>query len=933
MSTDKRFNWLPGLPRLPLANFCLAACITFSASVNADDTEVFFGQDTSQANVLFVIDVSGSMGNIDDTNNADTRLDKLKSALTELLSTTSDINVGLLAYTSYGNVLHQPIEPVTENRGEMLASIDSLVAGGGTPTVAALLEGGQYFRGEELRSIGVTHPSPMQSSCQSNHIVLLTDGQPSNDPAAVTDVQTLLYTDGTTCAAATTSGGTCGAELADWLATTDHSADLTDVNGINTHTIGFNFSSDWLPSVSTAGLGQHFTADSAKSLLSAFDSILEVATDSNNSFAAPAITLDQFSRLSHRDDMYLALFQPNNTLRWSGNLKKYRFDGKVKDKNDVVALDPVAGAIKAGAHSFWSKQADGGNVTEGGAAEQLNILNRNVYTYTGTDVVDLTNTVNAIDVDNTLITADILNVSAAERDNLLEWARGVDVDNEFNGPTRQHMGDPLHSRPMVLTYTTTEDSFDSVVFIGTNEGYLHAVNAGTGEEIYSFVPPELLENLDPYYKNERTINRIYGLDGDFTLWVDDENLDGTISSGTDHAYLYMGMRRGGRNYTALDVTTKATPKFLWSINGGDEGFEKLGQSWSKPMLNKISINGTPTTVLIFGGGYDPMQDNANIRSADTIGNDLFIVNAENGNLLWSTASDADSYTRMQYSIPSDPRVVDMNGDGLADQIYVGDMGGQVWRFDIDNFSSSITPSVTGGVIADLSGTDAGDNRRFFYRPDVALMSDGEKQFLSVSIGTGNRAHPLQTSVSDRFYMIRQNSVFGAPEGYGMIDEENSTTDVNVFRAITEDDLYDVTANLIGSTDVEIASDALDDLKEKQGWRLSLATSGEKVLAPSLTISGQVIFTTYIPETAARDDCSPATGGGRSYSVSVLDATPTNGTTAADRYDPLLSPGIPPEPIPHISDTGEVAVIVGVEEIDTPVVQLTRRVYWTEEPDY
>lgn len=931
MKKFKRYKWQPERRRSSLLHCCVAACISFSATLSADDTEIFFGQDTSQANVLFVIDVSGSMGFVDDTDNTDTRLDKLKSALTELLSTTSDLNVGLLSYTSSGNVLHQEIKPVTDNRGEMLTSIDSLLAGGGTPSVGALLEGGQYFRGEPMQGTGAVFDSPMQSACQSNHIVLLTDGQPTVD--ASDDVEKLLYPDGlTTCADAIPGGGTCGAELATWLAATDHSVDLADINGITTHTIGFNFSSEWLPGLSTAGGGQHFTADSAKSLLSAFDSILEVATDSNNSFAAPAITLDQFSRLSHRDDMYLALFQPNNTLRWSGNLKRYRFDGKVKDKNDEVAMDPAAGTIKSGAHSFWSKRADGPVVTEGGAASLLDIVKRKVYTYTGTVTKDLTNVVNALSENNDQVTAGMLNVPAAERDNLLQWARGVDVDNEYNGPTRVHMGDPLHSRPAILTYGGDTDNPDTVVFIGTNEGYLHAINASDGEELFSFVPPELLENLDPYYKNERTINRIYGLDGDFTLWVNDANLDGKITE-TDHAYLYMGMRRGGRNYTALDVTKKLAPKFKWSINGGDTGFEKLGQSWSKPILSTISINGTATKVLIFGGGYDPMQDNSLIRSADTIGNDMFIVDANDGTLLWNAASDPDTYSAMQYSIPSDARVVDMNGDGYADQIYVGDMGGQVWRFDIDNFSTSAAPSVTGGVIADLSGADGIDNRRFFYRPDVAMVTDGEKQFLTVAIGSGNRAHPLQTAVEDRFYMIRQHSVFSAPKEYGMVDEDNSTADLKKYKVIEEADLYDATENLIASTDVDIAGDATDELKKKQGWMLSLKSSGEKVLAPSLTISSQVIFNTYIPETVARDDCSPAAGSGRTYSVSVLDATPTNGSTAADRHDPLLSPGIPPEPIPHIDDEGNLKVVVGVEEIETPTVQLTRRVYWTEQPDY
>ncbi|MEM7258273.1 MAG: PilC/PilY family type IV pilus protein, partial [Pseudomonadota bacterium] len=905
MRLYKTRRWLPAGGNNPVAATLIALILTVTSAATADDTEVFFGQDTSQANVLFVVDVSGSMGATDGGDTS--RLDRVKAAMTELLSTTNDLNVGLLSYTSAGNFLHQEIMPVTENRAQMLASIDSLIAGGGTPTVGALLEGARYYRGENLVSMGRSYTSPMQSACQSNHIVLLTDGSPTTNASA--DVESLIYPNGTsTCTNASPGAGTCGAELASWLSTTDHSTAVGEVNGVNTHTIGFNFSSAWLPSVSSAGGGQHFLADSAQALLSAFDSILEVATDSNNTFAAPAITVDQITRLSHRDDIYLALFQPNNTVRWSGNLKRYSFDGKVRDKNGAVAIDTSSGIISDEAHSYWSATVDGSDVTAGGAASQLNVNSRNVYTYTASGVSELSATVNALHEANTEITAQMLGVTDAERSNLLQWGRGVDVDGDYSGQTRLHMGDPLHSRPKVMTYGGTSANPESVVFVGTNEGFLHAIDTSDGTEVFSFIPPELLENLDAYYQNERTINRVYGLDGDLSLWVNDIANDGVIS-GSDRAYLYMGMRRGGRNYTALDVTTKNNPKFMWSVNGGTTGFEKLGQSWSKPTHGRIAVNGVKTDVLIFGGGYDPMQDNATIRSADTIGNDLFIVNATTGALIWNTAQDAAAFSAMQYSMPSDPRVLDMNGDGLTDQIYIGDMGGQIWRFDIDNNASSTVPSVSGGVIAELSGDSAADNRRFFYQPDVVLMNDGGKQFLAVSVGSGNRAHPLDTTVANRFYMIKQESLFKAPEGYGIIDEEESTPTNTVYRAIEERDLYDATENLIDSPNVTIASDAVDQLNAKKGWRLSLPDNGEKVLASSVTLNGNVVFTTFIPKHAATDDCSPAIGGGRVYSVSVLDATPKDGLTAEDRYNSLLSPGIPPAPAAHIDAEGNVRIVV------------------------
>ena len=386
MNGEKKFSSHSVFYR-KLSTLLVAAVASFSSGIHADDTEVFFGQNTSQANVLFIVDVSGSMGTIDNGETT-TRLQRLQSALTELVNTTNDINVGLMSFTGSGNQFPQEIKPITENRADMLASINALTAGGGTPTVGALFEGAQYYRGEPLMGSGQVYPSPIESSCQSNHIVLLTDGSPTQYPATETEIAKVIYGDSTTtCPAASLPGGTCGAELANYLFANDHSTTIADTNNIITHTIGFNFSAPWLATLSEGrgedGKGKHFNAESASDLITAFDSILEVATDSSNSFAAPAITLDQFTRYSHRDDMYLALFQPNNTQRWAGNLKRYSFDGQVKDKTGTVALDTSTGEFLADAQSYWSKKADGGNVAEGGAAYLFDASKRNVYTYLG----------------------------------------------------------------------------------------------------------------------------------------------------------------------------------------------------------------------------------------------------------------------------------------------------------------------------------------------------------------------------------------------------------------------------------------------------------------------------------------------------------------------------------------------------------------------
>ena len=126
-----------------------------------------------------------------------------------------------------------------------------------------------------------------------------------------------------------------------------------------------------------------------------------------------------------------------------------------------------------------------------------------------------------------------------------------------------------------------------------------------------------------------------------------------------------------------------------------------------------------------GGGYDDGQDNPGYRT-DSAGNAIYMINLENGNLVWSAGSDNAVHNHdlelenMEHSIPAPVKVVDLTGDDVPDRMYVGDMGGRLWRFDI-NSGSSGTDLVDGGLLASLGAADmedptAGDVRRFYASP-------------------------------------------------------------------------------------------------------------------------------------------------------------------------------------------------------------------------
>lgn len=781
-----------------------------------------------------------------------------------------------------------------------------------------------------------TYVSPSDNACQSNHIVILTNGLPTTGHQQSRDGIN-AWTSGWAGRSCETDSSRnserCSRDLVEWIANVDQKPSIAGYdNVINTHTIALNVNStsfrDYLQDLASLGGGFFKEANSSAELATAFDDILQSIKRINTTFVAPGATINQFNRLSHRDEVYFSLFRPDRAPMWAGNLKRYRLLGnppRLVDVNDEQAVDPATGFFKETARSFWSDQIDGNDVSLGGAAYELPEPNlRKAYTYLSSEEdssVDLTNLKNLLHEDNEAISHEMLGVETdADRNQLLRWARGMDINDwdadADTAETRLQMGDPLHSIPTLVTYDADQYNPEIIVFLGTNEGFLHAIDASEGEEVFSFIPEELLGNLEHYYENDASFDRPYGLDGSPVAWVNDKDYDGVINN-EDHVYLYIGMRRGGQNYYALDVTNVNSPRVLWTIEGGTGDFAQLGQTWSRPVKTKIKIGETPKDVLIFTGGYDPAQDETTTITPDSIGNAIYIVDAVTGNRLWAgydgaSVLEGEHFPQMDFSIPGDISVVDINKDGLADQLYAADVGGQVWRLDIAN-GEPVSSLINGGVIARLSGSGEENARRFFNKPNVALISQDGKQKIAVTIGSGTRFNPLNRTIIDRFYMLFLDAVYRQPATY---------------TALTE-------ANLVDRTN-SISGEAIDN-----GWYITLPNTGEKVLANSVTVNNTVFFTTYAPD-ASDGSCQAVLGQGRTYAVKVFNgdaAFDLNNDETIDSVDDrvrLLGSGaIPPSPKLLITEDGGLTLLVGPEQpygdVDISAIRTDRwfNSYWYE----
>ena len=911
-----------------------------------------------------------------------------------------DGNAGLAAQlTVKARTYGLPTQKTKTVRDELYAIVNEIKNSSGTPIVDAYYEAALYYKGLEIDSgktrgsnsdskkvydrvshagsytggsyvpNGCTqdnldsttclnenitgtpiYTSAITDECQkTSHLILLTDGQATQNTTK-SKVETLV---GKSCASRSNSDETCGNELSTYLYDEDQSA-LGGTQRIKTYTIGFNFSGDWLKSLATdsanhdANKDGYYTANSAEELVAAFEDIAADTLNVDTTFVTPGVTVNNFNQLNHLGQLYYALFKPDSHPRWPGNLKRYELSstGDILDVNGNKAIDATSGFFTANSKSYWSAIADGNDVQKGGAAFEIpQWTSRKMFTSNAAG--------NALETfDNSHVSKTDLGIgsaSDADYNKLINWVRGSDIldvdgDNDTT-ENRNQLSDPLHSTPILATYAegptptvlNPTPNPEIVVFYGDNEGFLHGINNQTGAELFSFIPRDLIAGLNTLYINQESNEHPYGLDGEANLWVND--VDGKGISSGDHVYVYIGMRRGGRNYYAINATNRTSPSLLWQIKGGVSGdFQELGQSWSKPVSTRIIKGNSTLDVLIFSGGYDAAQDNKEIKSADSQGRAIYIVNATTGALIWSGGGSSSvgsfdkTFADMNYSIPSNIRAIDVNGDGVTDQFYVGDMGGQLWRFDINNGTNQASKLVSGAVIADISGTTAADNRRFYYAPDISVITKGPSRYLSIAIATGYRAHPLDLDITDRIYMFKDIYVASPP------DDLNGDGNPDYVK-ITESDLFDTTDNTIGEGSATERAAAQINLDKAKGWLITLPNKGEKSLSASMTFGNELFFTTYEP-TASAVGCVINAGTPRLYRINKEDGRPVVNynevggddeadLTADDRAVMLLTPAIPPTP-QRLRIDGKDVICVGTECELAGNVETINKTYWLEE---
>jgi len=337
--------------------------------------------------------------------------------------------------------------------------------------------------------------------------------------------------------------------------------------------------------------------------------------------------------------------------------------------------------------------------------------------------------------------------------------------------------------------------------VATNGGMLRMIRntrtggGESGEEVWAFMPRAAMEAQKVLRANGTGMPHPYTVDGAPVTFIQDRNHDGSIvAADGDRVYLYVGMRRGGKNYYAFDVTDPMNPKLMWTISKTGD-FAELGYTFSNPRVGLVDSANGRRPVVMFAGGYDLNKDQRGVLgSDDSEGNAIYIVDAETGQLVWkarrgsSGSGSIFEHPKLLDSIPSTLAVGDTDGDGTTDRFYVGDTGGNVWRGDIAGPDTSKWKLTLLASLGRHAPTAMGivSDRRFFHRPDIVPSRDGNGLFDGVVIGSGNRPNPLDRGgmTVDFAFMLKDRRT-GAGSG--------------VDQAIDLAQLGDVTSNCLQSS--------------------------------------------------------------------------------------------------------------------------------------
>ena len=573
----------------------------------------------------------------------ETKLDVAATVMKAFIDRTEDVSLGLATFDyDQGAVI---LAECGSSPTELKDAIDGIAGNAFTPLGEAMEDLLDYFK----RTDG---EAPIQFDCQKSFIIVMTDGLPTMDR----DVSPYLWDadgDGRDPGDCESIGAPYPNEyncsdhlddvayylrhndLIDWLGDEDESWE--DGQTVVTYTIGYDVDHPLLEETAVNGDGIYLPVTDSAELWESLESIM---VNVRLRVAAGAAVAVVASESSDADYMYRGKFNP---AEWMGFLECFELPYRDMEQ------------------AYWEA---------GDLLAQRPASDRRIYTAVGTSVY-------ALDVENADMLRDDLGIAdPVEAAEVIAWTRGNDLEGYRDRKNDWKLGDIIDSAPVVVGAPTVfsrdmtlQDFVDAysdrekTIYVGANDGMLHAFQASDGREMWAFVPeyvlPQLKDLADSTYCHRFTV--------DLTPAVHDVRVDGTWRTA-----LVGGAGQGGPHYFALDVTSPTAPSPLWQTalpdsltHGSEAQFAHLGGR----------------DVLLIGSGLDRTTGRAH----------LYVLDCETGNLLSSFLLSERFGDR---NISTAASGIDLDFDGTTDVAYVGDLLGTVHRIAFNGSYSSGAWTVT-----------------------------------------------------------------------------------------------------------------------------------------------------------------------------------------------------------------------------------------------
>ncbi len=434
----------------------------------------------------------------------------------------------------------------------------------------------------------------------------------------------------------------------------------------------------------------------------------------------------------------------------------------------------------------------------------------------------------------------------------VNYIRGSSSDEGGLFRNREHvLGDIGHSDPQYVgvppfyytlpgyqAFALSKLDRPAMIYVGANDGMLHAFREGNGTESFAYIPNALISKLPEL--TSKNYSHEFFVDGS-PSYGDIETANGWKS------VLVGGLRAGAQGVYALDITNPdsfAASSVMWEFTDADDA--DLGYVFGDPQIRKMA-NGK--WGAIFTSGYNNIESD-DYPSVDG-GSYLYLLNIEDGANGWS----GSDYRKI--AIPgadglSEPAVVDVDGDYIGDFVYVGDLDGNMWKIDITSDNPSNWHVAFGGEPLFVAKNASGQRQAITTRPAViphplsitngVLVLYGTGKYLEVN-DDATEGVPTQSVYAiwdrDGYYnkALNQRNNYGDHDfSRNSLKQASFTLDAQTGHRLIHDDY----ANTVQWFDE-------DGDPSSRGWTLNLPVEGERVVRRVLLRDNIAFLVTLIPE--------------------------------------------------------------------------------------